>query len=543
LDELTQEKKNMSPSFAETLKQLRGILHTMSAGKMIVLFLVVAGSVAGMVVLIAWSASPDMAPLYTHLAPEDAGQVVAVLKEKKISYRLSHDGATVLIPRDRLYETRFELASKGLPRSGTGFEIFDNVKLVMTEFVQNINYQRALQGELSRTINGLSEVESSRVHIVMHERSLFIADEEPASASVILKLRAGRWLNEDQIQGIVHLVSSSVPRLSPKGVTVVDHNGKMLAGLNDQPSMTKMSADHLDFQQKKERLLEKRILTMLEAVLGRDKAIVRVACDLDFVQQEKTEEMFLPDNQVVRSENLSSETSTESDRNAIGVPGLASNISRSPAQGTEAGIAKGFQKEDKTRNYEIGKTISRKIMPVGQLQRLSVSVIVDGTYKTVASGGDDSPPEVQYIARSAEEMMALENIVKSAVNYDLERGDMVHVANIAFKVDDARKEKETEVGSALDRIPGLGSYIKYLLLGIFLMFVFAFIIRPLIRWLTETPWEDVELLEHLPRSLSEIEKQYAGQIVSDNYVKQAAKLMATQKEDSGRLMKKWLKES
>ncbi|MBT8339138.1 MAG: flagellar M-ring protein FliF, partial [Desulfatitalea sp.] len=193
----------MTNSFAEILRQLRAIIQTMSAGKMMVLFLLVITTVAGLVMFVSWSGRPDFMPLYANLAPEDAGEVVAMLKERKIEYRLSHDGGTIQIPRERIYEVRLELAAQGMPRGGMGFEVFDNAKLGQTEFVQNINYQRALQGELSRTINGLSEVESSRVHIVMPERSLFVEDEEPASASIILKLRHGKYLNEAQVQGIV----------------------------------------------------------------------------------------------------------------------------------------------------------------------------------------------------------------------------------------------------------------------------------------------------------------------------------------------------
>ncbi|RJQ82969.1 MAG: flagellar M-ring protein FliF [Desulfobacteraceae bacterium] len=533
----------MPNSIAEILKQIKAIFQTMSAGKMMVLFLVVASTVSGMIGLISWSGRPDFAPLFSQMTPESAGEVAALLKHKKIEFQISHDGQTIQIPRERLYEVRLELASQGLPRGGTGFEVFDNAKLGMTEFVQNINYQRALQGELSRTINSLSEVESSRVHIVMSERSLFIEDAEPASASVILKMRPGRWLNADQIQGIVHLVSSSVPRLTPAGVTVVDQNGKMLAGLDDENSEAKLSAGHLEFQQKKERLLEKQILTMLEKVLGQGRAIVRVACDLDFMQQEKTEEMYLPENQVVRSEQLLSETSTQADPGAVGIPGLAANITQ-PAAGAQGNATKGFQKEDKTLNYEIGKTTSRKIMPVGKLQRLSVAVIVDGSYKTLTTGkGATARQELQYTARSAEEMSALENIVKSAVNFDPVRGDKVEVVNIAFSANDLAKETGERDGSWLDRFAGFGSYIKYLVVGLFLIGTFAYVIRPLVRWLTDTPWEDVELLEHLPRSLSEIENKYAGQAASDNFVKQAAKLIESNQEDSGKLMQKWLKET
>lgn len=534
----------MPNSIAEILKQLRAILQTMSAGKMMALFLLLSMTVAGLVVMISWSGQPDYIPLYSHLSPEDAGEVVSLLRDKKIDYQLSHDGGTIQVPRERIYELRLDLASQGLPNGGTGFEVFDNAKLGMTEFVQNINYQRALQGELSRTINGLSEVESSRVHIVMPDRSLFIEEEDPASASVILKLRHGRWLSDDQIQGIVHLVSSSVPRLQPGQVTIVDQNGKMLAGHEDEPSITKLSADHLEFQERKERSLEKRVMTMLEKVLGKDKAIVRVACDLDFVQQEQTEEMYLPDNQVVRSEQLSNEASSKADTGAIGVPGLANNITRPdepmpvPApQGT------GFQKTDATRNYEIGKTTSRKVMPVGDLQRLSVAVVVDGTYKTVTTGkGEKQREERQYMPRTAEEMATFESIVKSAVNFDDQRGDKIEVANIPFNTDPLIPQTTGPTGGWVDTIKDYGSVFKYLAVGLFVFFTFLYVIRPLIAWLTETAWEDVDLLEHLPRTLSEIEGQYADKSGID-YVQQAASMIKSNQGDSGRLMQQWIKET
>lgn len=533
----------MPNSIVEILKQFRAIVQTMSAGKMMALFLLISTTVAGLVVMISWSGKPDYIPLYSNLSPQDASQVVSLLRDKKIEYQLSHDGATIQVPRERIYELRLDLASQGLPRGGTGFEVFDNAKLGMTEFVQNINYQRALQGELSRTINGLSEVESSRVHIVMSERSLFIEEEDPASASVILKLRHGRWLNDDQIQGIVHLVSSSVPRLQPGQVTIVDQDGKMLAGLNDKPSMTKLSADHLEFQQRKEHLLEKRVMSMLEKVLGKGKAIVRVACDLDFVQQEQTEEKYLPDNQVVRSEQLSSETSSKSDDGAIGVPGLAGNITRPQTAATTPAKGTGFQKSDATRNFEIGKTTSRKVMPVGDLQRLSVAVVVDGTYKTVTVGkGDKKREESQYVPRTAEEMAAFENIVKSAVSFDGQRGDTIEVANIPFNNDPLLAQETDTTGDWIDTLKDYSGIFKYLAVGIFVLFTFLYVIRPLIAWLTETAWEDVDLLEHLPKTLSEIEGQYADKSGID-YVQQAASMIKSNQGDSGRLMQQWLKET
>ena len=235
-------------------EQVKNILKNLTFAKMVALLLVLGCTVTAFLLLIMWSSRGDMQVLYSNLSPEDAGAVLSRLKEQKIPYRISGNGNSVLIPRDRVYETRLDLASQGLPQGGAiGFEIFDNTKLGMTEFVQNVNYQRALQGELARTINGFSEVESSRVHVVMPSKSLFVEEEEPATASVVLKLRSGRWLTNDQIQGIVHLVSSSVSGLNPKNVTIVDNYGKMLAGDNVESDMGRFSSDQLEFQEKVEK--------------------------------------------------------------------------------------------------------------------------------------------------------------------------------------------------------------------------------------------------------------------------------------------------
>jgi flagellar M-ring protein FliF len=190
-------------AFRQILSQLNATFSNLSLGKRITLMTLVLGSVAGFLFLMNWSGQSEFQPLYAQLDPQDASAVLSRLREQKIDYRIASNGSTVLIPQEHIYETRMQLASEGLPRgSGVGFEIFDNSKLGMTAFAQNVNYQRALQGELARTINQIAEIESCRVHIVMTEKSLFIDEEEPASASVILKLRAGKWLNQGQIDGI-----------------------------------------------------------------------------------------------------------------------------------------------------------------------------------------------------------------------------------------------------------------------------------------------------------------------------------------------------
>ena len=313
----------MAFSLSTLPQQLKLALKGLSTGKLVAIAILVGGTVAGLAFLLTWSETGDLHPLYSNLAPEDAAEIVGQLKDKQIPYQLTMDGTGVRIPYEKIYETRLELASQGLPRgTGIGFEVFDDTQLGMTEFVQNVNYQRALQGELSRTINTLMEVESSRVHIVMPARSLFIEEEDPATASVILKLRRGKYLSKEQVQGIVHLISSSVSRLSPEDVTIIDNSGKMLAGFKEKSTVSQITSNQLAFQEKKERLLENRVKTMLESVLGQDKAIVRVSCLLNFTQQEKTEELFLPDNSVIRSEQASSSVSNDSAGTAAVFPVL-----------------------------------------------------------------------------------------------------------------------------------------------------------------------------------------------------------------------------
>ncbi|MBW1701924.1 MAG: flagellar M-ring protein FliF, partial [Deltaproteobacteria bacterium] len=352
--------------------QFKTLLKNLTPGKKVALLALVVGTLIGFALLMTWAGRPDFQLLYSNLPPEDAGAILAKLKDQKIPYQISSNGSSVLIPSEQVYEVRLELASQGLPQgSGVGFEIFDNTKLGMTEFVQNVNYQRACQGELSRTINVFAEVESSRVHIVMPSKSLFIEEEEPAKASVVLKLRPGRRLSKDQVQGIVHLVSASISGLNPENVTIVDNYGKMLAGFKKISTIGQVSSDQFEFQEKMGLSLEKKAKTMLETALGPGKAIVRVSCCLDFMRHEKTEERYQPDNKVVRSEQLLSEASNRTEKVPIGIPGATSNMSEGNTKSAIAGSNPGFNKQDRTVNYEIGKVTSHTVEPVGKLNRLS----------------------------------------------------------------------------------------------------------------------------------------------------------------------------
>ncbi|MFO7985569.1 MAG: flagellar basal-body MS-ring/collar protein FliF [Desulfatiglandaceae bacterium] len=519
----------------------------MTPTKIFSLVFVVAITIAGFILLMVWSGKSDMQPLYTNLNSEDAGAILARLKEKKIPYEVSANQDSILVPGDQLYEIRLEMASLGLPLgSGVGFEIFDNAKLGMTEFVQNVNFQRALQGELSRTINGFDEVKGSRVHIVMGSDSLFSEDEKPATASVILKLQSGEMLSKGQVKSIVHLVSSSVSGLNPENVTVVDNFGKMLAGSSGRSSEGPTSSDQLSLQEKIEKSLENRVCTMLETALGPGKAIARVSCAVDFRKQEKTEEMYQPDNKAVRSEQIFSESGRESLGGTEGVPGVLSNTREGQAamaekEAAEATEGPGFEKNERTVNYEVSKVISHTVDSYPKVMRISTAVIVDGVHEYME--GENEKGEWKYSPRSDDEMSKLEKIVKRAVNFDSTRGDEIEVVNIPFKQMRPEWEELNEQkasGGWLSYVRKYSPSGKSMLLVALLFFLFIFVVRPLMRMITAGTAGNPDMLVRLPKTVSEMENEYGTEPQPNR--EEAVRLISSDEEHSLKLMRNWLGE-
>jgi flagellar M-ring protein FliF len=527
--------------------RLKTLVKNLSPGQILAFLLLSGGTACILIVVLLWAAKPEFDYLFTNLAEEDAAAIVMHLKEKKIPYRIEANGSAILLPKDKLHEARLEMASQGLPQSGgTGFEIFDNAKLGMTEFVQNVNYQRALQGELTRTINRFEEVDSSRVHIVFAPKSLFVEEEEPSTASVVVKLKRGRALSKTQIQSIIHLVSSSVPRLDPKRVTVVDNYGNLLAGSQEKSEIEAAGSEHLNLQRKMESEMENRIRSMLDSVLGANRSIVRVSCDLDFLKEEQTEETYLPENKVVRSEQVLSETSGGSNMIPIGVPGLTSNIYPQDKSELSSGNPGNFLRQDKIMNYEIGKVITRKILPVGDLLRMSIAVAVDGTYENETDNHGNISRK--YIPRPEEELKKIESLIKRAANFDPQRGDQVEVANISFETEmpDFKNIADSTEGflDNLGKYHGIG---KYAAAALAFVITFLFILRPLLRWVSSTsPW-DVEVFKHLPKTLEEIEKEYDLEAAIKQRalpsVNEASEIIAKDQNQSAQLVRGWLNET
>jgi flagellar M-ring protein FliF len=439
----------------------------------------------GALVALLWVAfsthRPDMTTLFSQLNPSDAGAIVDELKSGKVPYQVVDGGTRIVVPSGVVHETRLHLATRGLPQGGgIGFEIFDRTTLGTTDFVQRLNYQRALQGELARTIGQLREVTAARVHLALPQPSVFTEQEKPATASVVLNLRPGARLTPEQVRGIVHLVSSSVEGLNADRITVVDTSGKLIARPADG-RLNSGSTGQFEAREAVEGELERRIRTMLEEILGPNKATVRVAAQMDFTVVERTEERFDPRG-VIKSEQRTTESQQSSATTPTAAAGVASNVPEQAATQSQSGQSTAKStKETETVQYDVSKVLERKVFSPGELKRVSVAVMVDGTYKTVPDGKGGERKE--YIARKSEELEKIKVAVKNAVGFNAARGDEVEVAEFPF--DTSAMEKERALMDEAERKAFWYSLVKPVLIAVGVILALLFGLRPLIRSLKE----------------------------------------------------------
>jgi flagellar M-ring protein FliF len=432
-----------------------------------------------------WFRTPDYKVLYSNLNDRDGGTIVATLQQQNIPYKMAEGGGAILVPADMVYETRLKLASQGLPRGGSvGFELLENQKLGVSQFQEQVNFQRALEGELARTIQSLASVQSARVHLAIPRPTVFIREQEKPSASVLLTLYPGRVLDPAQVTGIMHLVSSSVPQLSYKDVTVVDQNGNMLNRTDSEYGRMGLEPAQLEYTRQVEQSYIKRIESILTPIAGPNNVHAQVAADVDFSQTEQTAETFKPNptpaEASVRSEQ-SSET-TGGGAGAVGVPGALSN--QPPGAATapitapnvpptgSAGGSQGSSHKETTINYELDKTIRHVKQGAGEIKRLSVAVVVNNRKQTGKDGKVASKPY------TADEMRQINNLVKEAMGYSQTRGDTVNIVNADFNLGD--KPAEVPLWKDPDTIDLAKEVVKNLLiLGIVLLFVFG-VVKPLL---------------------------------------------------------------
>jgi flagellar M-ring protein FliF len=415
--------------------QIRDFLLALPPARRMTFLALTVGVIVGTGLLGVWVARPQYRVLFSNLSGQDGAAVVEYLKGEKIPYRMGEGGASVEVDATRVYETRMALAGRGVPQGGgVGFEIFDKQTLGMTDFVQRLNYQRALQGELARTIGELSAVEAARVHLALPERSLFVAEERRPSASVVVKLRPGRVLGEDQVAGIVHLVAASVEGLKPADVTVVDINGQVLTRDVEESGAGRPAGQSLlAFQRELEQGYVERIESMLSRVLGPGHALARVTATLDLAQVEKTEESFDPDRVAVRNEKRTHEKNVQSTA-ATGSPGVNATLTNEPAP-PPAEDGPRSEREDAALSYEVSKVTSRRVEQSGGIRKLSVAVMIDGTYQGEGAART-------FVPRPSEEVDRYRELIKRAVGFNEERGDQIEVASAPFQTPPAPEAPE-----------------------------------------------------------------------------------------------------
>lgn len=460
----------------EILDQILAIAKSLSMTQKILGVVVIAVVIGGLLSLTTATKEGSYKVLFSGLNQEDAGEVIAKLKEQRIPYKLSENGAAIMVPATQVYEVRLSLAGEGLPRGGgVGFEIFNQTGFGQTDFVQRLNYQRALQGELARTIRNFQQVIEARVHIATPKESVFIEDEKPPTASISVKLRGREKLSQHEIQSIVNLVASAVPGLSADNITLVDTSGRLLYRKQaDGDGM--LTGNQLEYQIKIEDSLRQKVETMLEEVVGVNRARARVTAEIDFNKVEKTEESFDPEAQVVRSEQMLTENDPNSGAVSQGIPGVKGELATFAEEGGEGSVGGRYNRNNVTRNYEISKQTRHILDKGGAVKRLSIAVMVDGSYEK--SVDKDGKASLKYLPRTPEEMKNLEKLVRNAIGYNEERGDQVELASLPFALSSVPEPEPDSMEKYRSIMEWLAMPLVYLLVAVM---VLLFVIKPFFK--------------------------------------------------------------
>ncbi|MBX3549744.1 MAG: flagellar M-ring protein FliF [Xanthobacteraceae bacterium] len=456
-------------------------VRTLGAARLAAMGAVAAALIFFFLFIIARVTTPAMAPLFTELTLDDSGRIVRELETQGIQYEIKNDGATIMVPKDKIARTRMRLAETGLPRGGNvGYEIFDRTDtLGTTSFVQNVNRVRALEGELARTIRSIDRIAAARVHLVIPERQLFSRDQQEPSASIVLQVRGS--LEMSQVRAIRHLVASAVRGLKAERISIVDERGQLLA---DGSSETTSGITGMDERNTAyERKMKEQIEAIVTSVVGANRARVTVSAELDYTRVQQTSDSFDPESRVVRSTQTREEQSTTaSTQNNDGVtvaneiPG--NNQPRNPQQQQPQQPRDNARKTEEVVNYEITRTTRTETLEPGRVKRISVAVLVDGNY---TKGSNN---ELTYAPRTKEELDRITALVRSAIGFNEKRGDMIEVVNLRFAEPAAIPPATAETGFLSMLRFTTDDIMRFVEIGVMMilgLLVLLFVIRPLVR--------------------------------------------------------------
>lgn len=491
------------------------LIDRLRANPKIPLIISAAFAVAMLAALYMWMRAPDYRVLFSNLSDRDGGAIIQSLQQMQVPYKFAEGGGAILVPSESVNDVRLRLAQQGLPKGGSvGFELMDNEKFGISQFVEQVNYQRSLEGELERTIGAISAIQSARVHLAMPKASVFVRDQQKPSASVLLNLYPGRALSDAQTSAIVHLVSSAVPDMPTANITVVDQNGNLLTG---SQSSQGLDGRQLKYVQQVQDDARKRIEAILAPIYGAGNVHAQVSADVDFSQSEQTSETYRPNaasDASIRSQQTSMSSDGSNGAGNGGVPGALSNEppanpttpitnagpNGAAAQGASAVTTTTSQanaagptnvRRDSTTNYELDKTVRHSDQAMGGIIRMSAAVVVNYVSKVDAKGVKSLQPA------SADQITQTTALVKDAMGFDAKRGDSVNVVNAAFDGSDS----PAAAAVPLWKQPGmidLGLQIgKYGLGGLVALYLFFGVLRPSMRKLfrPEPPPAPVAALE------------------------------------------------
>ncbi|MDR6582096.1 flagellar basal body M-ring protein FliF [Herbaspirillum sp. BH-1] len=467
-------------------------------GKRILLIIAAAATLALMAGIWLWSQKVEYRVLFSNFNDRDGGAIVASLQQMNVPYKYSEGGTAILVPENMVHDARLKLAAQGLPKGGNvGFELMENQKLGISQFLEQVNFQRALEGELARSVQSLSSVQTARVHLALPKASVFVRDQQKPTASVVLSLYPGRYLDQQQVSAIVHLVASSVPELSPKSVTIVDQNGNLLSDTTKQTQTNTLDPTQLKYVQDLQQDIVKRVESIIAPIVGNGNVRAEATADVDFSRTEQASEAYKPnqtrDTAAVRSKQSSEANSATS--GTSGVPGALTNQPPAPAtapivnpavangaanqNGTAATpngaaptpTASGNSRKDETINYEVDKTVRYTQQPMGGVRRLTVAVVVN--YKRTM----DNTGKIVMRPLTEAERNQITDLVREAMGYNKDRGDSLNVVNTQFSTD---MEPEVPLWKQPGMIELAKEIGKYVLVAAVLLFLYFRVLRPIV---------------------------------------------------------------
>jgi flagellar M-ring protein FliF len=484
-----------------------------------------------------WGQKPEYRVLLSNYSDSDGGAIVSALQQMEVPYQFSEGGGAILVPADRVHDARLQLASQGLPKAtNVGFELMENQKMGVSQFLEQVNFQRALEGELARSINSISVVEASRVHLAIPKPSVFVREKQKPTASVLLNLHPGRSLEPEQVSAIIHLVSSSVPDLPIQNVTIVDQNGNLLSSQDDDLLKNRLDPNQLKYIQALQADIVRRIESILTPILGIENIKAEATADIDFSHSEQAAETFTPNNnpdkKVKRSEHSNESSSSEESASAPskpgGVPGASSNQSGQSSSAASSPNSKNSQKEN-TVNYEVDKTVKYVQQPMGTIKRLTVAVLVNNRTEADADGKPITKP------LSDAEKQQITDLVKEAMGFNQDRGDSLNVANTTFTITPKEVIPEEPFWKQFANLDTAKSVGQYLLSGLVILYLFFNVLRPMLKRLSMPP---------VPPPLAKDEEitTPAETKTEQNNLETAQKLAAEDPRMVANIVKNWVSE-